>query len=55
MTSCQESRRGCERSKFRIILDVGHTAETPGAKSAHNVGELDFSLELAKRIEEVEV
>jgi N-acetylmuramoyl-L-alanine amidase len=42
----------CDRAKFRIVLDVGHTAEAPGAKSARNVGEFDFNLRLAKRIEE---
>lgn len=42
----------CDRAKFRLILDVGHTAETPGAKSARNVGEFDFNLRLGKRIEE---
>lgn len=42
----------CDRSKFSILLDVGHTAEAPGAKSARNVPEYDFNLRLAKRIEE---
>jgi N-acetylmuramoyl-L-alanine amidase len=42
----------CDPSKFPIILDVGHTAEAPGAKSARNVAEFDFNLRLAKRIEE---
>jgi N-acetylmuramoyl-L-alanine amidase len=42
----------CDPSKFPIILDVGHTAEAPGAKSARNVPEFDFNLRLAKRIEE---
>ena len=42
----------CDRSKFPIILDVGHTAEAPGAKSARNIPEFDFNLRLAKRIEE---
>jgi N-acetylmuramoyl-L-alanine amidase len=42
----------CDRSKFPIILDVGHTVEAPGAKSARNVAEFDFNSRLAKRIEE---
>jgi N-acetylmuramoyl-L-alanine amidase len=42
----------CDRSKFPIILDVGHTAAAPGAVSARNVPEFDFNLRLAKRIEE---
>ena len=42
----------CEPSKFRIVLDVGHTAELEGAISARNVSEFVFNLRLAKRIEE---
>jgi N-acetylmuramoyl-L-alanine amidase len=42
----------CDPAKFPIILDVGHTAEAPGAMSARNVPEFDFNLRLAKRIEE---
>jgi N-acetylmuramoyl-L-alanine amidase len=42
----------CDPSKFRIILDVGHTAESEGAISARNVPEFNFNLQLAKRIEE---
>ncbi|MEH2526809.1 MULTISPECIES: N-acetylmuramoyl-L-alanine amidase family protein [unclassified Bradyrhizobium] len=42
----------CDPSKFRIVLDVGHTAESEGAISARNVSEFVFNLRLAKRIEE---
>jgi N-acetylmuramoyl-L-alanine amidase len=42
----------CDPSKFRIGLDVGHTAESEGAISARNVSEFVFNLRLAKRIEE---
>jgi N-acetylmuramoyl-L-alanine amidase len=42
----------CVPSKFRIVLDVGHTAESEGAISARNVAEFVFNLRLAKRIEE---
>jgi N-acetylmuramoyl-L-alanine amidase len=42
----------CEPSKFRIALDVGHTAESEGATSARNVAEFVFNLRLARRIEE---
>src|SRR5713226_3575751 len=41
----------CDRSQFRVILDVGHTAEAPGAISARNVPEYDFNLRLAAQIE----
>lgn len=42
----------CDPSKFRIVLDVGHTAESEGAISARNVAEFLFNLRLAQRIEE---
>jgi N-acetylmuramoyl-L-alanine amidase len=42
----------CDPAKFRIVLDVGHTAESEGATSARNVAEFDFNLRLARRIEE---
>jgi N-acetylmuramoyl-L-alanine amidase len=42
----------CDRSKFRVILDVGHTKESYGAMSARNVPEFEFNLNLGKRIEE---
>jgi N-acetylmuramoyl-L-alanine amidase len=42
----------CDRSKFRIILDVGHTAEASGAISARNVPEYDFNLRLATQIKQ---
>jgi N-acetylmuramoyl-L-alanine amidase len=42
----------CEPAKFRIVLDVGHTAESEGAASARNVPEFLFNLHLARRIDE---
>src|SRR5258707_10078451 len=42
----------CDPSKFRIVLDVGHTAESEGAISARNVAEFVFNLRLAQRIAE---
>ena len=42
----------CDPAKFRIVLDVGHTAESEGAISARNVSEFVFNLRLAKQIEE---
>jgi N-acetylmuramoyl-L-alanine amidase len=41
----------CDRSKFRIILDVGHTRESYGAMSARNVPEFEFNLNLGRTIE----
>jgi len=40
----------CDRSRFSVILDVGHTAEAPGALSARNVPEYQFNLRLAAYI-----
>ena len=42
----------CEPKKFRIVLDVGHTAESEGATSARNIPEFTFNLRLARQIEE---
>src|SRR6266851_4393662 len=42
----------CEPAKFRIVLDVGHTAQSEGATSARNIAEFVFNLRLAQRIEE---
>ena len=41
----------CDRAAFRLVLDVGHTAQVPGAKSARGAHEFDFNLRLAKLIE----
>jgi N-acetylmuramoyl-L-alanine amidase len=42
----------CDRPKFRVILDVGHTAKSPGASSSRNIDEFDYNLRLARRIGE---
>ncbi|TWC00767.1 N-acetylmuramoyl-L-alanine amidase [Bradyrhizobium macuxiense] len=42
----------CDPATFRIVLDVGHTAESEGAISARNVAEFAFNLRLARQIEE---
>jgi N-acetylmuramoyl-L-alanine amidase len=42
----------CDRAAIRVIVDVGHTAESPGATSARGVGEYEFNLNLAKLIEQ---
>jgi len=41
----------CDRASFRIILDVGHSEEVPGALSARGVGEYTFNLNLARTVE----
>ncbi|WGR94746.1 N-acetylmuramoyl-L-alanine amidase [Bradyrhizobium sp. ISRA443] len=42
----------CDPSTFRMVLDVGHTAESEGAISARNVAEYTFNLRLARLIDE---
>src|SRR5690349_7381873 len=42
----------CDRAAFRLVLDVGHTAQVPGAKSARGAHEFDFNLRLAKLMEQ---
>ena len=42
----------CARPEFRVVLDVGHTAKSPGAKSARGVDEFDFNLRLARQIDQ---
>jgi N-acetylmuramoyl-L-alanine amidase len=42
----------CDPAKFRLVLDVGHTAASEGATSARNVAEFSFNLRLAQRIEQ---
>ena len=37
----------CARSTFRVLIDVGHTAASPGADSARGVPEYEFNLKLA--------
>jgi N-acetylmuramoyl-L-alanine amidase len=42
----------CDRAEFRVAVDVGHTAEVPGATSARGAPEYDFNLHLAKLVEQ---
>jgi N-acetylmuramoyl-L-alanine amidase len=40
----------CDKHKFRVVVDVGHTERVPGAKSARGFDEYDFNLRLARVI-----
>jgi len=40
----------CQRSAFRVVVDVGHTEEVPGALSARGVPEYTFNLALADAV-----
>lgn len=42
----------CPRATFRVVLDVGHTIDSPGADSARGVTEYHFNLSLADAIKE---
>jgi N-acetylmuramoyl-L-alanine amidase len=42
----------CNRADFRVVVDVGHTAQSPGAMSARGVPEYEFNLRLARQIEQ---
>ncbi|MGV3634272.1 MAG: N-acetylmuramoyl-L-alanine amidase family protein [Pseudorhodoplanes sp.] len=41
----------CDAANFRVIVDVGHTPESPGAISARGIDEYTFNLALAKVID----
>jgi N-acetylmuramoyl-L-alanine amidase len=47
----KSDQSNCDRAQFRVIVDVGHTAEVPGAKSARGLTEYEFNLRLAQLIE----
>jgi len=49
-TDAEAGAERCNREQFRVIIDVGHTAEVPGAMSARGVDEYDFNLRLATEI-----
>lgn len=42
----------CQRSAFRVVVDVGHTVAVPGAISARGVPEYAFNLQLAQDIKQ---
>jgi N-acetylmuramoyl-L-alanine amidase len=50
--SSKPSATTCDPAKFRLVLDVGHTAASEGATSARNVAEFSFNLRLAQRIQQ---
>ena len=42
----------CARSTFRVVVDVGHTLDVPGAMSARGVTEYAFNLQLARDVKQ---
>jgi N-acetylmuramoyl-L-alanine amidase len=41
----------CNLSTFRVVVDVGHTVDVPGAMSSRNVPEYAFNLQLSQDID----
>jgi N-acetylmuramoyl-L-alanine amidase len=42
----------CTRATFRVVVDVGHTLDVPGAMSARGVPEYAFNLQLAHDVKQ---
>jgi N-acetylmuramoyl-L-alanine amidase len=42
----------CRPADFRVVLDVGHTADVPGAISAHGIPEYVFNMRLAADVKD---
>jgi N-acetylmuramoyl-L-alanine amidase len=42
----------CQRAKFRVVVDVGHTIDVPGAMSARGIPEYAFNLQLAQQVKQ---
>ena len=51
-SSVTSGAASCARPDFRVVLDVGHTAKSPGATSARGADEFVFNLRLAKQIDQ---
>ena len=51
-TSSRPAAENCPRSTFRVVVDVGHTLEVPGAMSARGVPEYAFNLQLAREVKQ---
>ncbi|MFZ0424447.1 MAG: N-acetylmuramoyl-L-alanine amidase [Xanthobacteraceae bacterium] len=50
VVAAKPAATSCARSAFRTVVDVGHTAEVPGAISARGVAEYTFNLQLGQDI-----
>jgi N-acetylmuramoyl-L-alanine amidase len=48
--SSEAATAACSRAAFRVVVDVGHTVDHPGADSARGATEYTFNLELADAI-----
>lgn len=50
--SAHPSVVACRPADFRVVLDVGHTADVPGAISAHGIPEYVFNMRLAADVKD---
>jgi N-acetylmuramoyl-L-alanine amidase len=48
--TAKPARDNCQRPAFRVVVDVGHTLEAPGAISARGTPEYAFNLQLANEV-----
>ena len=48
----QAASESCARASFRVVVDVGHTVDVPGAMSARGIPEYAFNLRLAREIKQ---
>jgi N-acetylmuramoyl-L-alanine amidase len=51
-TANQAASENCTSATFRVVVDVGHTLDVPGAMSARGVPEYTFNLQLAHDVKQ---
>lgn len=51
-TPVAAKRDDCARPSFRVVVDVGHTLDVPGAMSARGIPEYAFNLQLATQVKD---
>ena len=47
MPTAPATTDACKRASFKVLIDVGHTPDDPGAISAHGNPEYGYNLSLA--------
>jgi N-acetylmuramoyl-L-alanine amidase len=51
-SASQAASDNCTRPTFRVVVDVGHTVNVPGAMSARGMPEYAFNLQLAREVKQ---
>jgi N-acetylmuramoyl-L-alanine amidase len=51
-TAVAAPAESCQRAKFHVVIDVGHTLDVPGAISARGIPEYAFNLQLAQQAQQ---